>query len=250
MSINLLIISIAPSIAFLIWIYLKDKYDKEPISFLIKLFFIGVLISIPAILAEDILFNINIDNIYINRAYTAFIVAASSEEILKAIPLILYVSKNRHFTEKLDGIVYSIFISLGFATIENIIYIVYGNNTQVFELSLSRAFISIPAHIMFAITMGYYLSLYRFTANDEKLRKIYLIKSIVIPILLHGIFDFILMFKSKTTLIIFFIYLIYLWKINIDKLDEYTNYARKRAYRFKKLKLRLKLDRKNKNTKH
>ena len=54
MSINLLIISIAPSIAFLIWIYLKDKYDKEPISFLIKLFFIGLLISIPAILAEDI----------------------------------------------------------------------------------------------------------------------------------------------------------------------------------------------------
>lgn len=249
MSINLLIISIAPSIAFLIWIYLKDKYEKEPILFLIKLFFIGMIISIPILLVEEILLYINLDNIYLNRAYIAFIVASSSEEILKATPLIIYTIKNRHFTEKLDGIIYSVFISLGFATIENIIYIVYGNNTQVFELGFSRAFISIPAHIMFAITMGYYLSLYKFTNEDKKLKNKYLIKSILIPILLHGVFDFILMFKSKLTLFIFFIYLVYLWKINIDKLDEYTNYARKRAYRFKRLKIRLKLNRKNKNTK-
>lgn len=249
MSINLLIISIAPSIAFLIWIYLKDKYEREPIKILLKLFFIGALISAPAILIEDILFNLDIDNIYIEMAYTAFIVAALSEEGLKFLGVLICTIKNRHYTEKLDGIVYSIFVSLGFATIENIIYIVYGNNNQVIELGLSRAIISIPAHIMFAITMGYYLSMYKFTTENEKIKKIYLIKSALIPILLHGIFDFILMFKSKITLVLFFIYLIYLWKINIDKLDEYTNYARKRAYRFKKLKLKLILNRRNKNTK-
>ncbi|MGL4797732.1 MAG: PrsW family intramembrane metalloprotease [Paraclostridium sp.] len=243
---NLLIISIAPSITFLIWIYLKDKYEKEPIIFLLKLFFIGALTSIPAIIIEDILFKLDINNIYIKMAYVSFIVAAFSEEILKSIALIIFTLKNRHFTEKLDGIVYSIFVSLGFATIENIIYIVNGNNTQILELGLSRAVISIPAHIMFAITMGYYLSLYKFTHENKKLQKTYLIKSILIPILQHGVFDFILMFKSKSTLLLFFIYLIYLWKINLDKLDEYTNYARKRAYRFKKLKLRLKLNRKNK----
>lgn len=249
MSMNLLIISIAPSIAFLIWIYLKDKYEKEPIKLLIKLFLVGAIISIPAILIEEVLFKVNINNTYLKIVYTSFIVAALSEEGLKFLALLICAMKNKHYTEKLDGVVYSIFVSLGFATIENIIYIMYGNNNQIFELGLTRAVISIPAHIMFAITMGYYLSLYKFTSENEQTKKIYLIKSILIPILLHGLFDFILMFKSKTTLILFFIYLVYLWKINIDKLDEYTNYARKRAYRFKKLKLRLKLKRQNKNTK-
>lgn len=244
MNINLLIISIAPSIAFLIWIYIKDKYEKEPVKLLIKFFILGALASIPAVVIEDLLFGINIQNEYIRMAYVSFAVAAFSEEILKIIILIMFALKNRHFTEKLDGIVYSVFVSLGFATVENIIYIVYGNSSQGLELGLSRAVISIPAHIMFAITMGYYLSLYKFENKDIKNKNYYLIKSIVIPIVLHGIFDFILMIKSKTALFVFFIYLIYLWKINLDKLDEYTNYARKRAYRFKRLKLRLKLRRK------
>lgn len=246
MKMNLIIISIAPSITFLIWIYLKDKYEKEPIQLLLKLFLIGALISVPAIVIEDLLFNVRVQNKYIQIAYTSFIVAGFSEELLKAIALISYTIKNKHFTEKLDGIVYSVFVSLGFATVENIIYISYGNSIQTFELGLSRAVISIPAHIMFAITMGYYLSLYKFTIKENVEKKYYLLKSICIPILLHGVFDFILMFKSRTALMIFFIYLIYLWKVNIDKLDKYTNYSRKRAYRFKRLKLRLKLNRRNK----
>ncbi|MGL5713653.1 MAG: PrsW family intramembrane metalloprotease [Paraclostridium sp.] len=241
MAINLLFISIAPSITFLIWIYFKDKYEKEPIKFLTKLFSMGALISIPAIVLEDILFTINIENEYLRKMYISFIVAAFSEEILKAIVLFIFTIKNKNYTEKLDGIVYSIFISLGFATIENIIYVTNGSGVEILEIGISRGLISVPAHLMFAITMGYYLSIYKFS-NKHKIKS--LVKLIVYPILLHGFFDFIIILNNKVNLIIFIIYLIYLWKINLDKLDEYTYYARKKAYRIKMLKLNLKLKRK------
>ncbi|WP_373599553.1 PrsW family intramembrane metalloprotease [Paraclostridium bifermentans] len=234
MRLDLLIISISPSIAFLIWIYLKDKYEKEPIRYLINLFILGTLVSIPAIAIEDILMKVDISNKYLNIAYIAFIVAAFTEEILKASILIAYCLKSKYYTEKLDGIVYSIFITLGFATIENIIYIFYEVYLNIFEIGLTRAIISIPAHIMFAITMGYYLSMYKF--NQEENRYKYILKMILIPIFLHGVFDFILMIKTRGATVVFIIYLVYLWKISLDKLDQYTDYARKRFIRLRKRK--------------
>lgn len=234
MRLDLLIISISPSIAFLIWIYLKDKYEKEPIRYLINLFILGTLVSIPAIAIEDILMKVDISNKYLNIAYIAFIVAAFTEEILKASILIAYCLKSKYYTEKLDGIVYSIFITLGFATIENIIYIFYEVYLNIFEIGLTRAIISIPAHIMFAITMGYYLSMYKF--NQEENRYKYILKMILIPIFLHGVFDFILMTKTRGATVVFIIYLVYLWKISLDKLDQYTDYARKRFIRLRKRK--------------
>ncbi|MEG2245892.1 MAG: PrsW family glutamic-type intramembrane protease [Peptostreptococcaceae bacterium] len=238
MKVDLLIISIAPSLTFLIWAYIKDKYEKEPIRFLGKLFFIGTLISIPAIIIEDMLIKINIDNEYLNLLYIAFIVAAFTEEILKVIVLISYTLKSKYYTEKLDGIVYSIFITLGFATIENIIYIFGESYLNVFEVGLSRAIISIPAHIMFSITMGYYLSIYKFSKEKMNIKKIYLLNVILIPVILHGLFDFLLMLKTSWSTVVFLIYLIYLWKINLDKFDEYTDYARRRFIRLKKSKRR------------
>lgn len=234
MKLNLLIISIAPSLAFLMWIYFKDKYEKEPIKFLAKLFFIGVLISIPAIAIEDLLLKVNINNEYLNLSYVAFIVAASTEEILKYIVLIAYALKSKYYTEKLDGIVYSIFITLGFATVENIIYIFYENYLSLLEIGLSRAIIAIPGHIMFAIAMGYYLSMYKFNSKNKNEKKINLLKIIFIPIILHGVFDFILMIKTTWATILFLLYLIYLWKISLDKVDIYTDYARKRFTRLRK----------------
>ncbi|MEF9991587.1 MAG: PrsW family glutamic-type intramembrane protease [Peptostreptococcaceae bacterium] len=238
MKVDLLIISIAPSLTFLIWAYIKDKYEKEPIRFLGKLFFIGTLISIPAIIIEDMLIKININNEYLNLLYIAFIVAAFTEEILKVIVLISYTLKSKYYTEKLDGIVYSIFITLGFATIENIIYIFGESYLNVFEVGLSRAIISIPAHIMFSITMGYYLSIYKFSKEKMNIKKIYLLNVILIPVILHGLFDFLLMLKTSWSTVVFLIYLIYLWKINLDKFDEYTDYARRRFIRLKKSKRR------------
>ncbi|MGL4913570.1 MAG: PrsW family glutamic-type intramembrane protease, partial [Romboutsia sp.] len=95
-----------------------------------------------------------------------------------------------------------------------------------------RGLISIPAHIMFAITMGYYISKFKFEENRAKKNQ-YLIKSIMIPVLLHGIFDFILMIGNRWSIIIFIVYVGYLWKINLDKLEKYTLYSKIRYYKKK-----------------
>ncbi|WP_042277094.1 PrsW family intramembrane metalloprotease [[Clostridium] dakarense] len=233
MKLNLLILSIAPTIAFIIWCYLKDKYDKEPIIILCKFFILGAFISVIAIIAEDFLIDINRYSGYSNLLYMSFIVAGFTEEGLKALVLIPNLLKEKSFNEKLDGIIYSIFLSLGFATIENIIYIFFEESKTALEVGVVRGIISVPAHIMFAITMGYYISKYKFSNKAIKKRE-YLFMSILVPILLHGIFDFIAMIKYKFSFVVFFIYIILLWKVNLDKVDEYSDNSRKRFLRGRK----------------
>lgn len=220
MKYQLLMLAIAPSVAFIMWIYLKDRYEREPMIILAKFFFLGVATSLIGILVESLLIKVNIWSGYSYLIYISFIVAALTEEGLKAIVLIPFLLREKNFNEKLDGIIYSIFLSLGFATVENIIYVLYDNTPQVFEVGLTRGIISIPAHIMFAITMGYYISKYKFS-NEKIKKREYLIMSVLVPIILHGIFDFILMIRYKWTIYIFIIYIIFLWKINLDKLDYY-----------------------------
>lgn len=230
MKINLLLLAIAPTIACILWIYLKDRYDKEPIMILGRFFILGTFISIIAITVENFLMKINIFEGYSNLIYISFIVAALTEEGLKGLVLIPNLLKEKKFNEKLDGIIYSIFLSLGFATIENIIYILFEDSQTAFEVGIIRAVISVPAHIMFAITMGYYVSKYKFSNKSIKKRE-YLIMSILVPILLHGFFDFILMIEYRWSIVVFMLYIVILWKINLDKLDDYINNSRKRFFR-------------------
>lgn len=232
MKLNLLILSISPTIAFILWCYLKDKYDKEPITVLLKFFILGAFISVIAIILEDFLIDINKYTGYSYLLYMSFVVAALSEEGLKALVLIPNLLREKNFNEKLDGIIYSIFLSLGFATVENVIYILFEESKTAFEVGIARAVISVPAHIMFAITMGYYISKYKFSNKNIKKRE-YIFMSVLIPVLLHGIFDFIAMIRYKFSFIIFFIYIIFLWEINLDKVDEYSENSRKRFFRKK-----------------
>lgn len=230
MKIYLLILALIPVGCFIGWIYYKDKYEREPPIKLVEYFVLGILVSILAIFIELYLSKLNNFNGILSNIYTAFFVAALTEEGLKSIILIPMLLREKNFNEKLDGIIYSIFLSLGFATIENIIYLMRERIDLLFSLSITRGLISIPSHIMFAITMGYYISKYKF---DKYNKKKYLYFAVIIPILLHGVFDFILMIGYRWAIIVFVVYLIFLWKINLDKLDKYTLYSKIRFYKRK-----------------
>ena len=230
MKIYLLILALIPVGCFIGWIYYKDKYEREPPIKLVEYFVFGILVSILAIFIELYLSKLNNFNGILSNIYTAFFVAALTEEGLKSIILIPMLLREKNFNEKLDGIIYSIFLSLGFATIENIIYLMRERIDLLFSLSITRGLISIPSHIMFAITMGYYISKYKF---DKYNKKKYLYFAVIIPILLHGVFDFILMIGYRWAIIVFVVYLIFLWKINLDKLDKYTLYSKLRFYKRK-----------------
>lgn len=226
MTTRLLIIAITPAISIAFAVYLSDRYDREPISLLIKTFALGALFVIPTAAVERLLVSVNIFPGLLGVAFLAFIVAGFTEEFFKRAVVLRYIYNNKHFNEKLDGIVYAIFSALGFATVENIMYVVFRFSYNPY-VGLYRGVLSVPAHAIFAVTMGYYLSLAKFSLNDQQ-EKLYLRKSLLIPAALHGIFDFILMAEIPILASLLIPYVIYLWWTNQKKLNYYILESKKR----------------------
>ncbi len=230
MKIYILILAILPIIFYVCLVYFKDKYEKEPILKLLKYFLFGVLVSFIAILLERYFSSLNIFYGVANKLYTSFFIAGFIEEGLKYIFLIVILLKDKDFNEKLDGIIYSIFISLGFATIENIVYLIRESTKSSFIIAIIRGIICIPSHIVFAIVMGYYISEYKFYKKRD-IRNINLVYAFIFPILFHGVFDFILMIQYRWAIIVFIAYVVLLWKISLDKIDKYALYSKMRFYK-------------------
>lgn len=219
MKLDLFITAITPGIALGLAIYLFDRYDREPIKVLLKVFIMGIIAVIPTIIVENLLSSFNIFGGTLGAAYTAFIVAGLTEEYMKRRVVLKHVYYNPVFDEKLDGIVYCVMSALGFATIENVMYVVF-RFSDIESVGLYRAILSVPAHMLFAVTMGYYLSLAKF--SNSPIQQIYFYKkSLSVPAILHGIFDFILMSEIKLAMLAFIPFVIYLWVTNLKKLNVY-----------------------------
>ena len=122
MTLVLIASALAPVIAVVIYIYYKDKYEKEPLSMLLKSFFLGALSTIPAILLETLaeMIGLTISRDILQTAIYAFIGVGFSEEFSKYLFLRFYVYPKKEFDEPFDGIVYAVMISMGFAAAENI----------------------------------------------------------------------------------------------------------------------------------
>lgn len=219
MKLNLFITAVTPGIALALIMYWFDRHDREPVSMLLKVFFMGMVYVIPTVFVENLLSYYNVFAGIFGVAFTAFIIAGLTEEFMKRRVVLKYVYFNPVFDEKLDGIVYCVMSALGFATIENIMYVVF-RFSDVESVGFYRGILAVPAHMLFAITMGYYLSLAKFSASPEQFQ-IYLKKSLAIPAILHGIFDFILMSEIEMLMILFLPFVIYLWVTNLKKLNRY-----------------------------
>lgn len=235
MDILLLTIAIIPVIVLMIYVYKKDKYEKEPIGMLVRAFMLGIL-SIPIALAIDSFFA----SVMLGETvfFQAFFQAGIPEEFAKWGLFMLFIWKNKNFDEFFDGIVYACFIGLGFACVENILY-VFDNESYSLAIhtGVMRALLSVPGHFLFAVIMGYYLGLAKFKKNE---RSKFLIFSILFPIIAHGLFDYLLMLSSALSenniewlgvlLYFLFIYLdVKLWKIclrHIEKLQEESRIER------------------------
>lgn len=202
---DLLLVSIAPVVIILLYIYFRDKYEKEPIKLLVKALVAGMLSVIPILFVETFLtgFYTMEDGLF-GAFWHAFVVAGFTEELFKFIALYIIIWRNPNFNEKFDGIIYAVYVSLGFALVENIMYVTgFG-----FDVGLKRAWTAVPAHAIFGITMGYYFGI---AHMYKELRKSYLLRAFLVPFLLHGIYDFILMSGIPQLLILFIPFLIYLY---------------------------------------
>jgi RsiW-degrading membrane proteinase PrsW (M82 family) len=226
---RLVIIAVTPAISIALAVYLSDRYDKEPLKLLLKTFLFGAFSTLPTIVVERFLVSFNIFPGILGVAYISFIVAGFTEEFFKREVVLRLNYNNPSFNEKLDGIVYSVFSALGFATLENIMYLLRFSTFNPY-IGLYRGILSVPAHTIFAVTMGYYLSLAKYS-DSEAMERIYLRKSLFMPAILHGIFDFILMSNIPIIAFLFIPYVIYIWRTNQIKLNQYIVESAKRHYK-------------------
>lgn len=212
-----LLASLAPVFIILFYIYFRDKYEKEPLGMLVKALLGGIIIILPVIFVEQWLSALSPFSGKVGAAaWNAFVVAASTEEVFKFLALYFLIWKSPSFNEKFDGIVYAVFVSLGFAAVENVMYVMEGG----MQTAALRALTAVPAHAIFGVTMGYYLGI---AHMYEELRKKYLMRAIALPILLHGIYDFILMVEVGWLLLLFAPFVVWLYIMGMKKMKVLSN---------------------------
>ncbi|RYY53859.1 MAG: GNAT family N-acetyltransferase [Chitinophagaceae bacterium] len=185
----LIALAIAPGLAICLYIFHRDAYNREPKRNLLLAFILGAVMIIPAALTEQLLMPA-FSNSVTGVAATAFLVVALTEELVKFIVLRFYALRRKSFDEPLDGIVYSVVISMGFATLENIFYVQqYGMAT-----AWLRMFLAVPAHASFAVVMGYYAGRAKFEpgANTGLL-----LRGLLIATFFHGLYDFFLFLQGN-----------------------------------------------------
>ncbi|OPA81416.1 protease PrsW [Paenibacillus selenitireducens] len=200
---SVLTAAIAPGIALLVYFYLKDRYDSEPVSMVVKIFLLGFLIVLPIMIIQHGIQLWLGDNPYL----FSFGISAGVEEAVKWFVIYHIVYNHTEFDEPYDGILYAVAVSLGFATVENVLYAWYSHAT--FGSLLIRALLPVSGHALFGVMMGYYFGKAKFSEGNRKSR--YLIYSLVIPLFWHGIYDFI-MLTVKTYWIWYIVpIMVYLW---------------------------------------
>jgi len=202
---NLLILSLAPVFIIAGYIYFRDKYEREPMRLLLLALASGALVVVPVMFIGSF-FNgfTSLFGHFGAAAWKAFIVAGFTEEMFKFLALYLLIWKSPEFNEKFDGIVYAVFISLGFAAVENLLYVTGSGLSTGFV----RAFTAVPAHAIFGITMGFYFGMAKFyPKNQTRLKQ----KALLYPVLLHGIYDFILFTGIAWLTLVFLGFLVYLY---------------------------------------
>lgn len=187
--------AVLPVLLLLFFIYRKDRLNPEPLGKLLLTFVVGCLSVIPAGLMEGMLMPLapSAEAMPVsNGLFDGYLVAGLSEELCKLLLLLLVIWRSRHFDEYFDGIVYAAFLSLGFACVENIGYVMGGEDPM--STALMRGVLAVPAHFLFAVTMGYYVSLAKF---DPAGRRKHLFHALLYPVLLHGTYDALLMVSTN-----------------------------------------------------
>ena len=191
-----LLFTIVPPILILLFFVLTDKF-KEPKITIITVFFLGFLICLPAgilnQLSHDFFFN---GSDYSENLTGSFLGPAWAEELLKFSILYLIILKRDEFNEPMDGLVYGVVVSLGFATYENYTYVYEWASTVAkeenydflkfsYHVAKGRSYSAIPMHGLNGAVMGYYFGLYAFSGNKN-----YLALSLILPYLFHGFYNF------------------------------------------------------------
>ncbi len=218
-----LLLAFIPILIIALYIYKRDVYKKEPIGELLKAFCGGMASAIVVIVINHLIDLAGID-LTSNVVLRAFVSAALIEEGTKFFFVYKLFWRNPNFDERFDGIVYAVFVSLGFAFVENVLYI-YQDVTNAVHIAYSRAFFAVPAHTLFAIAMGTGLGLAKFSKRNATAK---ITGGLISAMLIHGTYDFLLMYAeeleavnesfSAFIILLFYIFVLIMWIMGFKRM--------------------------------
>ncbi|WNR42471.1 glutamic-type intramembrane protease PrsW [Paenibacillus roseipurpureus] len=206
----ILLAAVAPGLSLLAYFYLKDRYEPEPIHLVIRMFIFGVILVYPTMVLQNAFIGEFGEGTWI----TSFFLSGGIEEFLKWLLLYHLIFRHPAFDEPYDGIVYAVSVSLGFATLENIIYAFL--HASSFSALMLRALLPVSGHALFGVMMGYYMGKAKFVPDKQRR---YLWFSLLFPIVWHGTFDYILLIFKTAWIWIMIPLMIFLWLRSIWRVD-------------------------------
>ena len=220
-----LVAGLLPVAVLLFYIYSHDKIEKEPPGLLIKLLFFGCLSCIPAVILETVWTNF-LQGIGLNPYSVIyllienFLVVALAEEGSKRVLLKLGSWNNPAFNYVFDGVVYAVCVSLGFAGLENVLYI----SGFGMDVAVVRGLAAVPLHCICGVFMGHYYGLektyvVRGMINEAKNARL---MGLLIPILIHGFYDFAASIGSDTFVYIWLVFVVVVDIIAIRSIKKYS----------------------------
>jgi len=244
MNISLILAALLPAVVLCVYVFKKDRVEKEPIGLLLWLLVLGAFSCFPAAFVEEIfsdilngifapfgftdadgVLNLSSGVYYVYHFLQYFVGVALVEEGFKFLFLIWATKNNKNFNCLFDGMIYAIFISLGFAALENVMYVSqYGMGNAVM-----RAFLAVPGHMFDAVLMGYYYSMWHIKDQvvryERDLKARNLIRAytpetevsgsiwacILVPTLAHGFYDFCCTLDSWIAVLVFYAFVIFMY---------------------------------------
>ncbi|MGP4060107.1 glutamic-type intramembrane protease PrsW [Halobacillus sp. H74] len=200
--------AISPAVAIMTFIYLSKRIELEPFPLIIRMFIIGVIMVFPIMFIQ---YAFEVENIFQHPLLKSFFLVGLMEEFFKWFFIVFVAYRHSDFDHHYDGIIYAVAVSLGFATIENVIYLFYNG----IEIAMLRAIFPVSSHGLFGIIMGFYLGKAKFTTVRSKICMAF---ALFIPVALHTLYDYIITVNESTWMYWITPFMIILWIIGFRKI--------------------------------
>lgn len=211
--------SLAPTLALMSFFYLKDKFEAEPLSDVLRAFIYGALLVFPLMFVQ---YAFNAEGIGQQPFIKSFFLTGLMEEFFKWFVYIYTVYRYTKFDTVYDGIVYGVSISLGFATLENILYLF----TYGVEYAVGRALFPVSSHALFGVIMGFYIGKAKLS---KTVKRSSLLLGLLLPVFAHGTYDFILATVQKNWVYFLIPFMILLWMYGMRKVKQANQQPRSEA---------------------
>lgn len=222
----LLTVAIAPGLALFSYFYLRKQIAKEPSLTLFHTFLYGAIMTFPIMFIQHVFEE---ENIFRNEFLSNVVFSSGLEEFFKWLILLLLIYRHIEFEDAYDGILYGASVSLGFATVENILYLLtYGT-----DIAILRALLPVSSHALFGVVLGYYFGQAKF-AEKEKQNK-YLLFALLAPFGLHFIYNSIFLIQ-ELFLYLIIPFMLFLWWFGLTRVKYAHTFAMQQFRRRAKVK--------------